>query len=110
MKYLRTFPFTDTSPFGFILTVRDGGTVARAETISYLEKKGIQTRMVFAGNMIRQPSMEGIAYRQVGGLITTDKVMNDTFWIGVYPGLTEEMINYIIENIRKFVKASPPKQ
>ncbi len=94
----------DPSPFGFVLTVRDGAPFTRAQIITYLEEKGIQTRMVFAGNMVRQPSMEGAIYRQIGDLKNTDKVMNDTFWVGVYPGLTEEMISFMIEKIRGFVR------
>jgi len=70
-------------------------------------KKGIQTRMVFAGNILKQPAItEGnYQYRIIGDLKNTDKVMRDTFWLGVYPGLREEMIDYIIICIKNFVKS-----
>ncbi|MDF2954017.1 MAG: dTDP-4-amino-4 [Thermodesulfobacterium sp.] len=96
-----------SSPFGFVLTIRDKAPFTRKEIISYLEKKGIQTRMVFAGNILKQPAItEGnYQYRIIGDLKNTDKVMRDTFWLGVYPGLTEEMIDYIITCIKNFVKS-----
>jgi CDP-6-deoxy-D-xylo-4-hexulose-3-dehydrase len=94
----------DPSPFGFILTVKDDAPFTRAQIITYLEGKGIQTRMVFAGNIVRQPAMEGVIYRQVGDLRNTDKVMNDAFWIGVYPGLKEEMIEFMIKKIKEFIE------
>ncbi|WP_022854416.1 lipopolysaccharide biosynthesis protein RfbH [Thermodesulfatator atlanticus] len=89
------------SPFGFVLTIRDGAPFTRKEIVSYLEEKGIQTRMIFAGNITRQPAMVdgGYEYRVVGELKNTNKVMMDTFWVGVYPGLTDVMVDYMIEQI-----------
>ncbi len=94
------------SPFGFVLTVRNGAPFTRKEIVSYLEEKGIQTRMIFAGNIVRQPAMVegGYTYRVVGELKNTDKVMMHTFWIGVYPGLTDVMIDYMIEQMVDFCK------
>ncbi len=94
------------SPFGFVLTIRDNAPFTRREIVSYLEEKGIQTRMIFAGNIIKQPAIVegGYQYRVVGELKNTDKVMRDTFWLGVYPGLTQEMLDYVIETIKNFVK------
>lgn len=93
---------SDPSWFGFVLTIREGNKVSRKSIVKFLEEKGIQTRMLFAGNMIRHPSFDEMratksGYRVVGGLENTDKIMSDTFWIGVYPGIQEEQINYMQE-------------
>jgi len=94
------------SPFGFVLTIKDGAPFTRKEIVSYLEEKGIQTRMIFAGNIVRQPAMvdSGYKYRVGGELKNTDKVMMDTFWIGVYSGLTDEMVDFMIEQIINFCR------
>jgi CDP-6-deoxy-D-xylo-4-hexulose-3-dehydrase len=88
--------------FGFLLTCREG--ISRKQLVLQLEQKGIQTRMLFAGNMLRQPCFDSMrsaemGYRVVGGLANTDRVMNDTFWVGVYPGMSDDMIDYMAENI-----------
>jgi CDP-6-deoxy-D-xylo-4-hexulose-3-dehydrase len=75
----------DPPPFGFILTIKDDAPFKRSYVVSFLEKNLIQTRMLFAGNIVRQPCMKGVKYRVAGGLKNTDKVLTDTFWIGVYP-------------------------
>lgn len=94
---------SDQSWFGFILTIKDHGKFSRNEIVNYLESNRIQTRMLFAGNLIRQPAFENVNYRIHGDLNNTDKILNDTFLIGVYPGLTNEMIDYVIANIRSFI-------
>ncbi|MNO35596.1 dTDP-3-amino-3,6-dideoxy-alpha-D-galactopyranose transaminase [compost metagenome] len=94
---------SDPSWFGFILTVRDGASFTKNDIVSYLESQKIQTRMLFAGNLTRQPAFHGVNYRIHGELTNTDKILNDTFLIGVYPGLTEAMIDYVIEKIKQFV-------
>lgn len=94
---------SDPSWFGFILTVRDGVAFTKNEIVSFLEENRIQTRMLFAGNLIRQPAYQNIHYRIHGDLTNTDKILHDTFLVGVYPGLTYEMIDYVIEKIREFV-------
>ncbi|WP_019635699.1 lipopolysaccharide biosynthesis protein RfbH [Paenibacillus fonticola] len=94
---------SDPSWFGFILTVRDGVNFTKNEIVNYLESNRIQTRMLFAGNLIRQPAYQNVNYRIHGDLTNTDKILNDTFLVGVYPGLTHEMIDYVIEKIREFV-------
>lgn len=99
---------SDPSWFGFILTVKENAGFTRDEIVSYLESNGIQTRMLFAGNIIRHPCFDELrkdnnSYRVVGDLKATDKVMNDTFWIGVYPGITVEEIEYEITKIKDFV-------
>ncbi|MEK4512999.1 lipopolysaccharide biosynthesis protein RfbH [Paenibacillus sp. FSL K6-2524] len=94
---------SDPSWFGFILTVRDDVKFTKNEIVSFLEANRIQTRMLFAGNLIRQPAYQDVNYRIHGDLTNTDKILHDTFLVGVYPGLTNEMIDYVIEKIRGFV-------
>ena len=88
--------------FGFPITLRDTAGVTRVELLKYLDQYKIGTRLLFAGNLTRQPYFEGRNYRISGELINTDKVMNDTFWIGVYPGLNEEMLSFVVEKIEVF--------
>jgi CDP-6-deoxy-D-xylo-4-hexulose-3-dehydrase len=100
---------SDPSWFGFLVTVKDGSGRSRDEIVGHLEKNGIQTRMLFAGNLTKHPCFDELRHKQEGYRITgeltnTDLVMNSTFWIGVYPGMTEEMLNYIIGQIRGLVK------
>jgi len=98
-------PKAEASPFGFVLTIRDGAPFSREEITSFLEGRKIQTRTVFAGNIIRQPAFTESAapYRVAGDLKNTDKVMTDTFWVGVYPGLSTEMLDFMIESFRQFI-------
>ncbi len=98
---------SDPSWFGFLLTVREGAGFTRDRIVNLLEGKGIQTRMLFAGNLIKHPCFdemrkEGKGYRVVGELTSTDRIMNDTFWIGVYPGMTEEMLGYMVKTIKEY--------
>jgi CDP-6-deoxy-D-xylo-4-hexulose-3-dehydrase len=98
---------SDPSWFGFLLTVRNGNGKSRDQIVRYLEDKGIQTRMLFAGNLIKHPCFDEMrkarkGYRVIGDLATTDKIMSDTFWVGVYPGMTENMIEYMVNQIRTF--------
>jgi CDP-4-dehydro-6-deoxyglucose reductase, E1 len=95
---------SDPSWFGFILTVKDNAGFTKNEIVSYLEEQRIQTRMLFAGNLTKQPSFNDVTYRIHGELKNTDKIMNDTFLVGVYPGITDDMMQYVIETIRSFVK------
>lgn len=102
-------PNSQPSWFGFLLTLRDGKRFSRDKIVQYLEKHGIQTRMLFAGNIVKHPCFDemrktGQGYRIVGELKWTDKTMKDTFWVGVYPKITEEMVNYIIEKIKEAIK------
>lgn len=92
--------------FGFLMTVRDG--VGREKVVRYIESKGVQTRMLFAGNLLRHPCFDelreaGTGYRVVGELANTDRIVRDTFWVGVYPGMTEEMLGYMVETILEAV-------
>ncbi|MGG1514059.1 lipopolysaccharide biosynthesis protein RfbH [Paenibacillus oryzisoli] len=94
---------SDPSWFGFILTLRDGVPFTKNEIVQFLESNRIQTRMLFAGNLIRQPAFQNANYRIHGDLTNTDKILKDTFLVGVYPGLTSTMIDYVITKIREFV-------
>lgn len=98
-----TDPEADPSWFGFILTVRENVGFTKDDIVKYLEEHKIATRMLFAGNIIKHPCFEGVEYRVCGNLVNTDRIMNDTFWIGVYPGLTEDMIKYILSIFETFI-------
>jgi CDP-4-dehydro-6-deoxyglucose reductase, E1 len=88
---------TQPSWFGFPLAVRPEAPFSRHEVVVHLEAKRIATRLLFGGNLTRQPAYLEVPYRQVGGLVNTDFVMNQVFWIGVYPGITAEMLSYVLE-------------
>ena len=98
---------TAPSWFGFLLTCREG--IERAKIVRYIEKHGIQTRMLFAGNLTKHPCFDemrrtGEGYRIAGALTETDRIMNDTFWLGVYPGLTDEKIDYMAQVVKAAVR------
>ncbi len=95
--------------FGFLITVKENAPFTRDELVAHLEANNIQTRMLFAGNLLKHPCFDemrqsGNGYRVVGELANTDRIMNRTFWIGVYPGMQERMIDYMVQTIRRFVK------
>jgi CDP-6-deoxy-D-xylo-4-hexulose-3-dehydrase len=102
-------PGSDSSWFGFLITLRPEAKatgLTRDALVRRLEAAKIQTRMLFAGNMVRQPCFDGmrasgVGYRSVGDLPNTDRVMNDAFWIGVYPGLSKEMLTYVAHEIAR---------
>ena len=96
----------DPSWFGFVLTVREDAGFTKDEIVKYLEDNKIATRMLFAGNITKHPCFEGVEYRVCGDLVNTDRIMNDTFWIGVYPGLTEEAIQYTLNKFEIFLRWS----
>lgn len=91
--------------FGFPLAVRAGAPFSRLDLLRCLDQSKIGTRLLFGGNLTRQPAYRSANYRVVGDLKNTDFVMNQVFWIGVYPGLTTEMLNFVIETFRNFVRA-----
>lgn len=102
-------PCENSSPswFGFILTCREG--INRNKVVKYIEEHGIQTRMLFAGNLTKHPCFDemraiGKGYRVVGSLENTDRIMNDTFWVGLYPGMTDEKIDYMAKIIKEAVE------
>ena len=93
----------DPSWFGFTLAVKPGAPFTRDQLTRHLESKKIGTRLLFAGNLLRQPAYEGWEYRVVGEMTNTDFVMNNVCWIGVYPGLTEPMLDFMAQTVTEFV-------
>lgn len=96
-------PHSDPSWFGFPIGVKPGAPFTRDQLTQALEAAKIGTRLVFAGNLTRQPAYEGLEYRTVGDLPNTDQVMNNFFWIGVYPGLTPPMLDHVVSTIHNFI-------
>lgn len=98
---------SDPSWFGFMMTLKDGVNFTRNELVEYLESNKIQTRNLFAGNMTKHPMFDSLIlnkdYRIIGELKVTNKIMNDSFWIGLYPGMGDDAIKYMIKKIRAFV-------
>ena len=97
-KLILPVPLEDSNPswFGFLITVKDG--VNRKKVVEYIESKNVQTRLLFAGNIVKQPCFDEMrktkkGYRVIGDLTVTDHIMNNTFWVGVYPGMTDQMID-----------------
>lgn len=97
-------PTADSDPswFGFPITIRETANTNRVDLLNYLDQRKIGTRHLFAGNLLRQPYMMGRSYRVSTALKNTDIVMSDTFWIGVYPGLSESMLEYVADKIKTF--------
>ncbi len=102
-------PGSDPSWFGFLMTIRDGAPLRRNDIVEHLENSRIQTRNLFAGNMTRHPMfqtlVEGVDYRVAGALTNTDKIMNDSFWLGVYPGMGDDAIDYMASTITGFIRS-----
>jgi CDP-6-deoxy-D-xylo-4-hexulose-3-dehydrase len=97
---------SDPSWFGFLLTVKEDSGSTRDRIVAHLEKEGIQTRMLFAGNLIKHPAFDemratGTGYRVIGDLKNTDTIMNQAFWIGVYPGMSREKLEFMVDKIHE---------
>ncbi|MCS6825681.1 MAG: lipopolysaccharide biosynthesis protein RfbH [Caldilinea sp.] len=96
-------PFSEPSWFGFPITVAESAPFTRNELVHFLEQRKIATRLLFGGNLVRQPAYRDQPYRIVGALTNSDRIMNNTFWVGVYPGLNKAMLSFIIDSIHRFV-------
>lgn len=94
---------SDPSWFGLPLSVREKAPFTRNALIEFLDDRKIGTRQLFGGNLVRQPAYKGLNYRTVGDLANSDRVMNQTFWLGVYPGLTQPMLDYVLETMNEIV-------
>ncbi len=94
---------SDPSWFGFLITIKPEANIRRVDLLEYLDQNKIGTRLLFAGNLTRQPYMKGKNFRVSGELTNTDVVMNDSFWIGVYPGLTKEMLDFTVGKIESYL-------
>ena len=106
-KYFTLPQATDNSEpswFGFPILVKEDAPFTRAEIVNYLEENKIATRMLFGGNLTKQPAYQDIKYRMLGSLENTDLAMNNLFWIGVYPGITGRKLNYILKVFREFLE------
>ena len=97
-------PATNSEPswFGFLLSVKQNAPFTRNQLVQHLEEKRIGSRLLFGGNLVRQPAYKGLNFRVIGDLSNTDYVMENTFWIGLYPGLTLEMLDYVLSVIHQF--------
>ena len=98
-------PESDPSWFGFILTLREDAPLTRDEIVRHLDERKIATRLLFGGNLTRQPAYEDVDFRVVGDLSVSDTIMERSFWIGVYPGLTEPMLEYVLDEFASFFGA-----
>jgi CDP-6-deoxy-D-xylo-4-hexulose-3-dehydrase len=104
----RATPHSAPSWFGFPIIVREDSSFKRDDIVRYLEEHKIATRMLFGGNLLKQPAYLGINSRGVDSLKNTDLVMDKLFWIGVYPGLTDQMIKYINDTFTHFFSSGRP--
>jgi CDP-6-deoxy-D-xylo-4-hexulose-3-dehydrase len=92
-------PETDPSWFGYLPTVRDGNGIDRNQVTRTLEQRKVGTRLLFAGNLTKQPAFRDVDYRVHGDLHNTDKIMHESFWIGVWPGIDEPRLDYMVETL-----------
>jgi CDP-6-deoxy-D-xylo-4-hexulose-3-dehydrase len=93
---------SDPSWFGFPITIKDSAPFSRVDVLNFLDKRRIGSRLLFAGNLIHQPYFKDIEYRVSGTLNNTDLIMNNTFWLGVFPGLGTQELDYIASSIAEF--------
>ena len=94
-------PKSDPSWFGFLVTLKPESDIKRVDLLTYLDENRIGTRLLFAGNLVRQPYMLGRKFRIAGDLSNTDIVMNQAFWLGVFPGLGEAQLDYVVREARE---------
>ena len=109
-KIILPEPAANSEPswFGFLMTVREDAGFSRDELVQFLEGRNVQTRLLFSGNYVKHPCFDGMrasgtGYRVVGDLGNTDRIMRDTFWIGVYPGMDDDRLDYMVETVSEFI-------
>lgn len=95
---------SDPSWFGFPITIRPESSIDRTGLLRHLDDKKIGTRLLFGGNLLKQPAYQGVEHRKIGSLTNSDLIMTNTFWLGVYPGLTEQMLEYVCEVILEYIE------
>ena len=100
---------TEPSWFGFLITVREDAPFTRDQLVRHLNARRIGTRLLFGGNLTRQPYMLGRPFRTVGDLANSDRIMRQTFWIGVYPGLSDTAVDYMAETITDYCRSAGAK-
>jgi CDP-6-deoxy-D-xylo-4-hexulose-3-dehydrase len=100
-----TTPKSNPSWFGFAITIRPGAPFSRLELVQHIESRRIGTRLLFGGNLMRQPAYIGMPHRVVGPLTNADIITDNTFWLGVYPGLTDEMVDFMIATVAEFIES-----
>ncbi|HLA89444.1 MAG TPA: lipopolysaccharide biosynthesis protein RfbH [Gemmatimonadaceae bacterium] len=105
LEFPGVHPKAVPSWFGFILRVRDEAPFERNALVRFLQSRKIDTRLLFGGNLVRQPAYRGLAFRVVGRLPRAEQVLRGSFWVGCYPGLSEEMLDYVAGSIREFARA-----
>lgn len=101
-RFMQPIKGADPSWFGFAITVKETAPFDRSELTQYLEEHKIGTRLLFGGNLLKQPAYKGIHHRVFQPLVNTDVIMRDTFWIGVYPGIDDERLEYMVSIFDKF--------
>jgi CDP-6-deoxy-D-xylo-4-hexulose-3-dehydrase len=99
-------PKSNPSWFGFLVTLKPGSGAKRVDLLTYLDENKVATRLLFAGNLTRQPYMIDRNFRVAGSLVNTDTVMNQSFWLGVFPGLCSEQLDYMAGKIEAFLGVS----
>lgn len=97
---------SEPSWFGFLLTIRPNVNIKRHELLSFLEDKKIGTRLLFAGNITKQPAYKGLEYKVIGDLKNTDLIMNNSFWLGVWPGLSKDNLRYMFDSVKEFLDSN----